>query len=97
MAPAHWPLEVVNGLRSAQRRGRLDLQKLVTARSVLTPLPVTVAAIDLDGALDLAREHDLTPYDAAYLDLARSRGMGLATSDERLAAVCLTVGVPLVA
>ena len=99
VAPAHWPLEVVNGLRSAERRGRLDLHKLVTARSVLTTLPVTVAAIELDGALDLldlAREHDLTTYDAAYLDLARSRGMGLATSDERLAAVCRTVGVPLI-
>jgi predicted nucleic acid-binding protein len=100
VAPAHWPLEVVNGLRSAERRGRLDSQKLLAARSVLTTLPVAVAAIDLDGALDLldlARGHDLTTYDAAYLDLARSRGMGLATNDERLAAVCRTVGVPLVA
>lgn len=100
VAPAHWPLEVVNGLHSAERRGRLDPQKVVSARSVLTTLPVAVAAIGLDGALDLldlAREHDLTTYDAAYLDLARSRGMGLATSDERLAAACRTVGVPLIA
>ena len=47
-------------------------------------------------SLDLARTHNLTAYDAAYLDLARSRGLGLATVDQRLAAACRTVGVPLI-
>jgi predicted nucleic acid-binding protein len=99
VAPAHWPLEVANGLRFAERRGRLDAQKLITARSVLTGLPIDVTVMDLEAALiilDLARAQGLTAYDAAYVDLAVSRGLGLATIDERLAAVCRTVGVPLV-
>jgi len=46
--------------------------------------------------LDLALEHGLTAYDAAYLDLAMRRGLPLATADARLRAACRTAGVTLV-
>jgi len=100
IAPAHWPLEVANGLIAAERRGRLDGEKLIAARSVLTSLPIDVSSMDLDvalGTLEFARARRLTAYDAAYVDLAMSRSLGLATIDERLAAACRTVGVPLIA
>lgn len=99
LAPGHWPVEVANGLWSAERRGRLADGKLASARSVLGTLPVQIAAMDLEAALaalDVARALDLTAYDAAYLELARSRGLGLATVDRRLSAACRTVGVPLI-
>ena len=99
VAPGHWPVEVANGLWSAERRGRLAGGKLASARSVLGTLPVQIAAMDLEAALaalDVARALDLTAYDAAYLALARSRGLGLATVDQRLRAACRTVGLPLI-
>jgi predicted nucleic acid-binding protein len=99
IAPGHWPVEVVSGLLTAERRGRLAVGRLATARTVLGALPVDVVAMDLDRALamlDAARDLGLTAYDAAYLELARSRDLGLATLDQRLAAACRTVGVPLV-
>ena len=100
VAPGHWPVEVANGLRSAERRGRLAEGKLASSSTVLRNLPVDIACMDLVDALvamEIARVHDLTAYDAAYLELARSRGLGLATVDQRLAAACRTVGVPLIA
>ena len=100
IAPGHWPVEVVSGLLSAERRDRLAEGRLASARAVLGALPVDVVAMDLDGALmtlDAARTLGLTAYDAAYLELARSRGLALATLDQRLAAACRTVGVPLIA
>ncbi|MEX1171840.1 MAG: type II toxin-antitoxin system VapC family toxin [Chloroflexota bacterium] len=99
LAPGHWPVEVANGLWSAERRGRLAPGKLTAARTVLGTIPVDIVPMTLAealGSLDVARAHDLTAYDAAYLDLARSRGLGLATADHRLAAACRTVGVPLI-
>jgi predicted nucleic acid-binding protein len=99
IAPGHWPVEVVSGLLTADRRGRLAVGRLASARTVLGALPVDVVAMDLDRALamlDAARDLGLTAYDAAYLELARSRDLGLATLDQRLAAACRTVGVPLV-
>lgn len=100
VAPGHWPIEVANALWTAERRGRLADGRLDQAHIVLRRLPVDIAALDLESALtarDLARTNDLSAYDAAYLELARSRGLALATVDQRLAIACRSVGVPLIA
>ncbi len=100
LAPAHWPLEVANALRTAERRGRLDAAELPRLRALLTALPVEVAPVELTtatgGVLEAARTYDLTAYDAAYLDLAAIRGLPLATVDDRLRAACARAGVEVV-
>jgi len=100
VAPGHWPMEVSNGLRFGERRGRIDEARWSVARSLLTDLPVDIVQVDVAAALDvvdLARRHDLTVYDAVYMDLAASRGLALATADRRLAAACRAAGVALIA
>lgn len=100
LAPAQWPLEIANALRTAERRGRLDASELPRLRALLAALPVEVAPVELTtatgGVLEAARTHDLTAYDAAYLDLAAIRGLSLATGDERLRAACARAGVEVV-
>ncbi len=91
IAPAHWSLEVGNGLRYWETRGRIGRAKLAIAESLLTDLTVDVVPVDIPvmlRAVDVARQHDLTVYDAAYLDLAARRGLALATIDQRLTAAC---------
>ena len=100
LAPAIWPLEVANGLRTAERRGRLDLADLSHVRGLLISLPVQVEGDALDAALgevtEIARRLELTAYDAAYLELAARRGLALATVDDRLRRACERAGVELV-
>jgi predicted nucleic acid-binding protein len=100
LAPAIWPLEVANGLRTAERRGRLDLADLAHVRELLVSLPVRIEEVPLGAAIgevtELARQLDLTTYDAAYLALAARRGVALATVDERLKRACERAGVQLV-
>lgn len=97
LAPAHWPLEVANGLRTAERRGRLQSSDLTRLRTLLDALPVEIAPVELATALwnvlESARANDLTAYDAAYLELAAVRGLPLATVDDRLRAACQQAGV----
>jgi predicted nucleic acid-binding protein len=100
IAPAHWPLEVANGLRFAGISGRVTDDVVSKAREIVRQLPVEVRPVETSTAMHLiepAREHDLTVYDAAYLGIAEALGLGIATLDERLAAACRTVGVPLIA
>jgi predicted nucleic acid-binding protein len=100
IAPAHWPLEVANALRFAERSGRVHEPTISRARSIVTDLPIDVLPVETTTALGLiepARRHDLTVYDAAYLELAEVRGLGLATLDSRLAAACRAIGVALIA
>jgi predicted nucleic acid-binding protein len=100
LAPAHWPLEIANALRTAERRGRMEASELPRLRALLAALPVEIAPVELTtaigGILEAARTYDLTAYDAAYLDLAAIRGLPLATVDERLRAACPRAGVEVV-
>jgi predicted nucleic acid-binding protein len=99
MAPAHWALEVANGLRFAASSGRVDEASIMRAREIVRQLPIEIRPVETSTAMFLiepARQHDLTIYDAAYLGLAEALGLGVATLDQRLAAACRTVGVPLI-
>jgi predicted nucleic acid-binding protein len=101
VAPAVWSLEIANGLRSAERRGRIDEQSIPAATQLLMSLPIVVdETLGLDAALGrvlpLARSAGVTTYDASYLDLAMRRGIPLATSDDQLARAARATGVGLV-
>lgn len=99
VAPAHWPLEVANAILVAARRGRIGRDELPTIRSLVRGLPVEVVPVELPTALGLietAERHALSLDDAAYLELADVRGLGLATLDGGLASACLAAGVPLI-
>jgi predicted nucleic acid-binding protein len=99
IVPAHWPLEVANSLRSAALSDRVDERSLQRAHEIVRQLPVEVRPVETSTALGLvgsALRHRLTVYDEAYLGLAETLGLGLATLDQRLAAACRTVGVPLI-
>ena len=100
LAPAHWPLELANAIRFAARRGRVKARDVERARAIIAGLPVEVLPVETSTALsliDVAQTYDLSVYDAAYIDLADFRGLGLATLDARLAKACLQAGVPLIA
>ncbi len=96
---AHWRLEVVNSLCMAERRKRLDAPGIAQAVGLFTQLPVSVDPETNNRAgaetLSLARQHRLSVYDAAYLELALRRGATLATLGTDLRRVAQTLGVPV--
>ena len=96
---AHWRLEVCNSLWMAERRKRLDATGIAQAVAMVTQLPVVVDPETDDHAgsetLGLARQHALSVYDAAYLELALRRGTRLASLDGPLRAVAKRLGLPL--
>jgi predicted nucleic acid-binding protein len=97
--PAIWHLEVANALFVGERRGRCDQADTVKWTAYLTSLPITVddqnGPRTFSGVLPLARAHNLSAYDAAYLELALRRGLPLATLDKRLKAAAASAGVAL--
>ena len=99
--PCIWPLEVRNALLSAFRQKRMTARALDERLSVLVALPIEVeASPDADrlaSTVALARRYDLTTYDAAYLELARHRGIPLATFDGPLRRACSRAKVALMA
>lgn len=97
MVPALWYFEVANTLVVAERRGRINRAAAAAFLDLLCALPIVVdpesATHAWAGVITLAREHQLSAYDAAYLELALRRGSTLATRDQRLASAAETLGV----
>lgn len=96
-APQLWPLEALNGLLTAERRGRIGRDDRLRLASLLADLPITIdaetAARTWTATARLAEAHRLTAYDAAYLELALRENLPLATRDAALAAAAGAVGV----
>jgi predicted nucleic acid-binding protein len=97
IVPSLWRLEVANVLRNAVRRGRCDeayasrcLQRLARLRIVVD------AETDLHAwgnTRRVASAHNLTLYDAAYLELSLRRQRPLASCDAALLIAAQTAGV----
>ena len=95
--PAHWWVEVTNGVIMAERRKRLTLAVGMEALSLMAALDVvtddeTARRIPTEAA-GLARQQGLTAYDAAYLELAIRRGAMLASQDKDLLKAATACGV----
>jgi len=97
VVPALWPLEVSNGLLTAERRGRLEPADAVRFARLLLALPLVVEPAARSRAFhatrSLASRHRLTAYDAAYLELATRLGIPLASIDDALRAAAVDEGV----
>lgn len=91
-APTIWPLEMRNAMLAALKSRRITAAEFEERLEVLSLLPVEVApsadAPALARMVALARRHDLSIYDASYLDLARQLALPLATLDSRLRKAC---------
>ncbi len=98
--PAHWRLEVLSALQVAVRRSRITAAYRDASLADLRALPI---AIDRNtnrqawsATLRLCDRFGLTPYDAAYLELALRRRLQLATLDGELVRAAQAENVSLI-
>ena len=99
VVPAIWKLEVVNALVVAERRKKVAPEKSAAFVRDLQKFTITV---DLEGidqvfgtVLAQARLYQRSAYDASYLELAKRRGLPLATRDQPLGKVAQELGISL--
>jgi predicted nucleic acid-binding protein len=97
VVPTIWPLEVANAVLVGERRKRSTAAQATRWLGYLGSLPVTVddetTVRAWSDVLSLARTHNLSAYDAAYLELALRQGLPLATLDDPLKSAATAAGV----
>lgn len=97
--PSLWPLEVANALLTLERRGRMSAAQRVDGVSRLVSMPVEVDHLTMAATwsrlLPLAVAHQLSVYDASYLELALRQTAALATRHEALRSAARASGVQL--
>lgn len=98
LVPSLWPLEIANALIVGERRSRATEAKVTTFLQLLAALPIAIddetASRAWHQSLALGRRHQLSLYDAAYLELALRHGVSLASLDKTLMAAARAAGVP---
>ena len=99
IVPGLWSLEVANVLACAESVGLVSEARSETFIAMLQQLDISVdpatSAQALAATLQLARRHNMSAYDAAYLELALRTGLALAlaTLDEKLSKAARKAGV----
>ena len=101
LVPAVWALEIANAILTGERKKRLKAPEIGRFADLLEALPIVedrqTARECIAGVVPLAREHNLSAYDAAYLGLAIRRGAPLATLDARLVKAAQKSGIGIFA
>lgn len=100
VVPSLWYAELGNALLQAERRERIAAGDIEAFLGLLGELVIETDH-DLDcralgSLLALARHHQLTGYDATYLDLALRRDLPIATRDGALRRAAHASGVALI-
>jgi predicted nucleic acid-binding protein len=97
IVPAVWALEVANALLVGERRRRLKRPEVLRFVTLLEGISMRQesqsVSESINKVLPLARDCDLSAYDAAYLELALRHNAPLATLDVNLQKAARRVGV----
>ncbi|WEZ82854.1 type II toxin-antitoxin system VapC family toxin [Rhizobium sp. 32-5/1] len=100
VVPSLFHLELANVLLPSERRGRISASEIAQRLDLIAQMPIETdpqtAGRAWNDTLSLARAHQLTSYDAAYLELAARKGAKLATKDKALATAANQLGVTLI-
>ena len=99
VVPSLWFFEAANALLVGERRKRATHTAIMGFLTGLARLPVDVDEHSgkhiAHEIYTLAMEHDLSAYDAAYLELALRRELPLATLDKKLRSAAVKAGVKI--
>ncbi len=99
VVPALWTIEITNAVLVAERRKRVAQPEVRRFVELLRELTVVMdsqtVAESIRNILPLGREHGLSAYDAAYLDVAMRHDAPLATLDRVLRKAGRKAGVEI--
>lgn len=99
IAPAIWPMEVTNVIVRAVTRGIISADQGSELVSIAKSHPITIEIDRNTSAMQpiyqLAAHHQLTAYDASYLELALRHAIPLASLDQDLIKAAKAAGVSL--
>ena len=94
-----WHREIANVVLVTERRKRIDRAERIRVMSELADLPLTIddrtSELAWTETITLADRHDLTVYDASYLELCIRSRLPLATRDKALQRTMSTLGLTI--
>ena len=95
-APMLFWYEIRNVMLQAERKGRISTSDVDSFLQEFNRLAIMIDITPTESTvMALARTHNLTSYDASYLELAKRSSAMLATLDQRLKNAAIAESVPV--
>ncbi len=92
-----WPYEVANVMYIGLKRQRCTSSDMATWFRILATFPIEVQPIQMNSLMSdlvhMAVRHQLTVYDASYLELAWRTGLPIASLDHRINEEAMKLGI----
>ena len=89
--PSIWLLEVSNVLLIGERKKRISQEDATRFFTLLWSLPINIdtaiTQASIHRILEIGRNHQMSAYDASYLELALRRAAPIATLDRKMRSV----------
>jgi predicted nucleic acid-binding protein len=99
IVPGIWAVEITNALLVGERRKRIRQPEIGRFVGLMNGLSIVEDgqpfSDTVSNVLPLAREYDLSAYDASYLDVAVRHEIPLATLDTTLQKACTLAGIKI--
>ncbi len=99
IVPPIWSIEVMNALRVAERKNRIDISSADKFICFLNDLPIhldtSFSHLFNEKILTISRKHSLSTYDAAYLEIALRSNIPMISFDKDLCVAAKKEGVKL--
>lgn len=84
VSPVILPYEIGNAFSSMAKRGRIEKESIIKCYNIFQSIPVRLAQVEIEKALQLAVLYNIYAYDAYYLEVARRLNLPLLTLDSRM-------------
>ena len=95
VGPGSIPWEIGNAFSSMLKQRRIDLEEAKRGLAIFQTIAIRYLAVDMEKAVEIAREQNLYAYDAYFLDCARRHAAPLLTLDQPLKRAALKLGVQI--
>lgn len=96
VSPPTLPWEVGNGLSALFKRRRVSLDQAKAALEAFRQIPVRLADVEIERAVELAKAQDMYAYDAYVLECARTYRAPLLSLDGSQCRIAEKLGITVV-
>jgi predicted nucleic acid-binding protein len=93
VSPPTLPWEVGNGLSALFKRKRINLDQAKAALEAFRQIPVRLADVEIERAVELAKAEDMYAYDAYVLECARTYRAPLLSLDDSQCRIAEKLGI----
>jgi len=93
VSPEIMPYEIGNAFSAMAKRGSIQRDQVIKCYNIFQNIPVRLAKVKIDRALEIAIKYKIYAYDACYLETAQRLNLQLLTLDKKIKKIAQKINI----